>query len=300
MKHLSPLRYPGGKASFADFLSRTLRENDLHGCDYLEPFAGGGGAALRLLYEDAISTLYLNDLDPSIYTFWKAVLEEPDRFAEKILSTSISVKEWEKQWTIFRRMELASFNLGFATFYLNRCNRSGILRGAGPIGGFSQTGRWKIDARFNRKNLIKRIYLIARQRDRIEISNKNALDFLTEHWKKKNPLKKLFTYLDPPYYTKGNRLYFNTLSKPSDHAQLAQYVQRNKVQCWAISYDYGEHIQTMFQENHCRISRISPRYSLQQKKSGKEVLITPSHLRIPDLPWIDSHCHEHVHDGERK
>lgn len=40
--------------------------------------------------------------------------------------------------------------IGFATFFLNRTNRSGILK-AGVIGGKAQLGKWKIDVRFNKK-----------------------------------------------------------------------------------------------------------------------------------------------------
>ena len=300
MKYGSPLRYPGGKASFAKFLSQIIQENGLRDCDYFEPFAGGAGAALTLLSEGMISRLYLNDLDPSIFTFWWVIREDPDCFAEKIMSVPVNIQEWKKQSQIFQTGNIKSFELGFATFYLNRCNRSGILRGAGPIGGFSQAGKWKLDARFNKKSLAERVQSIARYRDRIEIENLSAVDFLKRQWQNNNALRKSFAYLDPPYFINGNRLYYNGLREYQDHVQLADYVQEKSSLSWAISYDNGEHISRFFQEHRCNTTSISLRYSLQVGRTGQEVLITPHHLRIPKTALIGRHRHEHIHDGERK
>ena len=69
------------------------------------------------------------------------------------------MKEWEKQKRIYENTR-SEFLLGFATFFLNRTNYSGVITG-GPIGGFEQKGQWKIDARFNKKSLIDRIERIS-------------------------------------------------------------------------------------------------------------------------------------------
>ena len=117
LRHVSPLRYPGGKTALADFLARTIESNDLSGCSYFEPFAGGAGAALCLLLRGVVSEVYLNDLDPRIFAFWKAVLDESDRFAETILHVPVNLKEWRRQSAICRRADVARrFELGFATF----------------------------------------------------------------------------------------------------------------------------------------------------------------------------------------
>ena len=165
MRYDSPLRYPGGKASLASFLRRTIEMNDLHGCTYFEPFAGGAGAALRLLREKVVSEVRINDLDVRIIAFWNAVLGERERFVEAILTVPLSVAEWQKQREIYRRGDTSkSFDLGFATFYLNRCNRSGVLFRAAPIGGREQSGKWRIDARFNRAALAERVVAIWHRR----------------------------------------------------------------------------------------------------------------------------------------
>ena len=91
--------------------------------------------------------------------------------------------------------------LGFATFFLNRTNRSGILNG-GIIGGRDQTGPWKIDARFNAPELVHRIESIAGMRDRIKLTRQDALTFLKTgitRWREKDNTQS-------PYYVKGREL----------------------------------------------------------------------------------------------
>ena len=118
MRFDSPLRYPGGKASIAAFLARTIELNGLSGCSYLEPFAGGAGAALRLLRDGIVSELHLNDLDPRIIAFWRAVLDESERFADAVLAVPVNIEEWERQKQVYRLADQDKpFELGFATFY---------------------------------------------------------------------------------------------------------------------------------------------------------------------------------------
>jgi DNA adenine methylase len=97
--------------------------------------------------------------------------------------------------------------LGFATFYLNRTNRSGILN-ANPIGGLKQTGRWKIDARFRRADLVTRIRLIGRYRNRIEVEGRHGNDVSQDFLRR----PRTFLYIDPPYLTKGAKLYLDALT----------------------------------------------------------------------------------------
>ena len=280
MRHNSPLRYPGGKASLADFLAQTIELNDLTGCSYFEPFAGGAGAALRLLAEDAVSELHLNDLDPRITSFWNAALNESERFTDAVMSVPLTVAEWRRQRQVCRRADMSNrFDLGFATFYLNRCNRSGILLGAAPIGGYSQLGRWTIDARFNRKALADRILNISRQRERIHITNMDARAFLTECLPGGRDRKRVFAYLDPPYYSNGRRLYMNYY-EDEDHRRLACYMQGQGTLKWLMSYDDSQFVKELY--TRCVVSHIPIRYTLQRKREAREFLIAPTHLQLPD------------------
>ncbi len=285
MRTYSPLRYPGGKGSLAGLLGCFIETNGLRECRYFEPFAGGAGAALRLLREGVVSELLLNDLDPKIYAFWQAILNEHERFADAIMSVELNVNQWRKQKEICLQPTLHStFDLGFATFYLNRCNRSGILLGSAPIGGYSQTGTWRMDARFNRQALAERIVRVAEQRDQIQVTNDDALRFLTTHLPKGNRRKQVFVYLDPPYVSKGSRLYLNDYDT-KDHGKLARYLRRQQSVQWVASYDDSQLIRGLYAD--CNISDIGLQYSLQQKKKTFELLITPPYVQRPSA-WVSS------------
>lgn len=279
MRLESPLRYPGGKASLSGFLARIIAANGLAGCAYFEPFAGGAGAALRLLGDGIVSDLHLNDVDPCITAFWRAVLGEPERFAAAILSVPLTIAEWKKQADVYKRADTSMpFALGFAAFYLNRCNRSGILSGAAPIGGYAQAGKWRLDARFYRETLAARVRTIAAHRTHIHMTHGDALRFLSTGLPRGSARRRVFAYLDPPYYANGNRLYVNFYTD-RDHRSLARYMQRQSSLKWVMSYDDDPCIRALYRT--CRIDRFPLQYSLQRKKSAQELVIMPQHVRPP-------------------
>jgi DNA adenine methylase len=279
LKHISPLRYPGGKAALADFLAQTITSNGLSAPSYFEPFAGGAGAALCLLQDEVVSEIHLNDLDPRIATFWKAVLDDSERFAEKILSVPVTVDEWRIQKAVCQEADTSKpFELGFATFYLNRCNRSGVIAGAAPIGGYAQKGEWKIGARFYRDSLTARVRALGNMRDQIHVTGMDAHEFLVKHLPRGHDRGRVFVYLDPPYHGKGSRLYLNSY-EDKDHKRLADYLQRQKYLKWIASYDDAPFIRGLY--GTCNIADNSLRYSLQRNMQAQELLITPTYLAVP-------------------
>ena len=279
MKFESPLRYPGGKAPLAPLLAKTIELNGLSGCTYFEPFTGGAGAALRLLRDGVVSELHLNDLDPHIFSFWTAVLHESERFAEAILSVSLSIEEWRNQQQICATTNLTKpFELGFATFYLNRCNRSGIIHGAAPIGGYAQDGVWRMNARFYKETLAKRVLALGKYQDQIQVTNMDALDFLVQYLPRGYERSRVFTYLDPPYYENGNRLYMNFYND-RNHRELADYLQKQSDLKWIMSYDDTDFIRSLYAT--CNISHLSLEYSLQKRREERELLISPSQVLKP-------------------
>ena len=279
VRFASPLRYPGGKAAFAPFLGETIALNDLSGCAYYEPFAGGAGAALQLLRDGAVSEVHINDIDPCIVAFWRSVLGEPERFASAIRSARLDVDEWRRQRDIYKNPGASKqFELGFATFYLNRCNRSGVLFGAAPIGGYEQTGEWKLDVRFYRESLAARVIELGQRAEQIHINDMDARRFLAEDLPRGRQRGRIFVYLDPPYWEKGSRLYLNAyLSR--DHRALARYIQGQKILKWIISYDDTPSIRDMYAWTTIR--QLSLRYHLQEARDAQELLIAPHHLQLP-------------------
>lgn len=151
--NISPLRYPGGKSKFVPVIKKILEQNNCFG-HFVEPYAGGSSVALAMLFEGCCTDIHLNDLDAGIYSFWKSVIDDTDNLIRLIQDTSITLEEWNKQKAILFQADSPSvLELGFATFFLNRTNRSGILK-AGIIGGKAQSGKYKLSDRFNKSDLI--------------------------------------------------------------------------------------------------------------------------------------------------
>lgn len=276
-KRLSPLRYPGGKAKILDFIIKLIEENNCSDSQYVEPYAGGAGVALGLLMSGYVSKIHINDIDPAISAFWKTILKDTDRFTRKIYDTKITVEEWEKQKNIYKRLKsYNNFDKAFALFFLNRCNRSGVITG-GCIGGRQQNGHYKINARFNKKNLISRIEKIAGYKQQIKIYNQDTVDLLR---KNKGKFKNAIIYLDPPYYEKGYCLYKN-FYKHDDHLEIASIV-RQLEGYWIVSYDNVPQIINIYSEVNKKEFNIS--YSAGKKKIGKEIMFFSNNLVIPTIP----------------
>ncbi len=275
---VSPLRYPGGKGKLCPLLQQIVYANGLQGGIYAEPYAGGASSALQLLFLGHVSTALINDADYRIYSFWNAVLNQTTRLKNAIHRTPITVDEWRNQKAIYKSSNKHSqFKTGFASFYLNRCNRSGIIATGGPIGGIAQNGNWKIDARFNKDSLIARIEEIADHKESIKISNLDALDFLAAS-SKEYANEDFFAYLDPPYFVKGSQLYLNHY-KPEDHAKVSDYLRDKADFPWVLTYDDAPEIRALYRDMTCR--SFSLHYSAHSSKKGKEVLIAPPTVALP-------------------
>jgi len=274
----TPLRYPGGKSSLHRFITSILRQNDLVDGFYVEPFCGGAGLGIELLMREYVQHIYLNDADPHIFAFWHSILNETEAFIELIEDVEVNIEEWNVQKKIYKEQNGQSqLELGFATFFLNRCNRSGILGGR-PIGGLGQTGQWKIDARFNKENLIRRIESISFYTERIHIYGRDARDFLN-HVIPELPKEKTLIYLDPPYYVMGGELYLNNY-KNADHESLSHFIQ-NLTSNWVLSYDNVPQIAKIYKKR--RSLDVNLFYRANQLKEGKELIIFSDNLRLPQI-----------------
>ena len=281
MRYNSPLRYPGGKGRLFPFISSILNENGLVGSAYAEPYTGGGGLALRLLYEGYITRAHLNDLDPCLYAFWRSALNMTDEFCAWVEAVPVTIKTWRDCKEIVRNAGQATeFELGVATFFLNRTNMSGILTG-GVMGGLSQSGRCKITDRFNRDSLIRKVQKIGAFRDRITITNIDGLSFLRDLSKIDTAV---FVYLDPPYYTKSKTLY-NKVFAGADHTGLSAYVSQMGAP-WAMSYDDQDCIKRLY-SNAKIISHVL--YQSTSNTNGRELLIFDNGLKVNEsLRYLNS------------
>ncbi|MBL0252274.1 MAG: DNA adenine methylase [Gammaproteobacteria bacterium] len=277
-KLYSPLRYPGGKARFAPFISRLMEINNLANGHYLEPYAGGAGVALELLFHGIAEKIHINDLDPAIYDFWKAITTVPDEILRLLHDTPVNIEQWHYWRSILRReIQVDLAERGFATLFMNRTNRSGVLKG-GVIGGLKQDGAYRMDARMNKSSLALRIEMVALHASCISIYQEDALSLLSR-CQAFLPRKSLI-YLDPPYYVKGQGLYRN-FYEHEDHVKIANLLQeKNFPSPWVVSYDNVSEIQAMYKTSRSLTYGLN--YTAQVRYIGSEVMFSKTGLKIPE------------------
>jgi DNA adenine methylase len=261
----TPLRYPGGKAKLGPYLSDVIRSNRLVECTYAEPYAGGAGAGLHLLFRGYASRLQLNDIDRGVVSFWRAVLIQTEKFAKMIERVPLTVAQWDTQKIALRSAPMG-FDLGFAFFYLNRTNRSGIMNG-GIIGGRRQLGNYLIDARFNRLALAARVRAIGTMKQQISVTRLDALEFIDSLTD--DGTARRLVYLDPPYYEKGQDLYPNFYT-PNNHAEIAERLSVFE-QPWMMTYDDCAEIRDLYRDSTMLDSELS--YSAREVRRGREVVV---------------------------
>lgn len=271
----SPLRYPGGKTKLYCLVKEVLEKNNLQGT-YIEPFAGGAGLALKLLFNHDVKRIVINDSDPAIYAFWSSIINNTEEMCDFVATVHIDVERWEKSREIyFHPDQYSMLDLGEATLFLNRVNRSGVLQG-GIIGGRSQSGAYKMDARFNRQELVSKINKIAEYKSKIDIYNMDALDFLSP-----SVLRHYYNVLinfDPPYVKKGGQLYLNYY-KEEDHRKLYEAISKLRRK-WIVTYDVCEYIKDLYK--NYRGGYIDIRYSATTNKKAQELIYFSDSLIIPE------------------
>lgn len=275
---ISPLRYPGGKSALYARLREVIRSNGLAGCTYVEPYAGGAGAGLGLLVTGQVARVVINDLDPAIAAFWKLVATEPDVLRARIQAARLNPKEWAKQREAYLRADRSDYHtLGYATFYLNRTSRSGVLN-AGPIGGHDQTGNYKIDARFNRENLCERIRILSLYAERIVVTSIDGKDLIKKYAARANT----FIYADPPYFEKARGLYMNAFS-PADHEALAAVLNCHAKRSWVLTYDNSPQVAELYPGR--RRYEFELYYSAHRARRAKEVVVLSDSLHDIGTGW---------------
>lgn len=278
MPFYSPLRYPGGKNKLANFIALICKRNNIKG-HYVEPYAGGASVALFLLLNGYVKEITINDFDRSIYAFWYSILNDTEKFCRTIKRTKINIENWKKYKKIQKNKTKTSlFKLGFSTFFLNRTNMSGIING-GVIGGVNQTGKYKMDCRFNKQKLISRIKKIAENKDKINIYNLDAIE-LVKNMQKESRNKQTIFYFDPPYYVKGSSLYANHYQH-DNHYEVSEMIKKIKNSRWIVSYDNVLEIKFLYRE--FKKIEYSLRYTAHKPKIGREILFFDKNLSIPNV-----------------
>jgi DNA adenine methylase len=274
----SPLRYPGGKRKLAPFMKAVFELNELGDGDYVEPYAGGAGVALELLFDEYARNIHINDVDRGVFALWVAARDRTDELCALMSTAKLDMDEYRRQRAIYSAPDADPLELAFATLFLNRTNRSGIIASGGPIGGIAQAGAWRLDARFHADDLIRRLQKIGRYASRIHISGLDAAAFLAA-LVPGLPAASL-VYLDPPYYVKGGEALYTSFYGPAEHASVASCVASLE-RSWIVSYDNVPEIRGLYAAY--RSQEYGVRYTAKERYVGREVMFFSDGLRLPDV-----------------
>ncbi|MFB8377523.1 DNA adenine methylase [Paenibacillus taichungensis] len=279
----SPLRYPGGKSQLVRFVKNLITINGLSDLTYIEPFSGGSGISINLILNDVVDRIIINDIDSSIHAFWYSILNRNDEFIQKIIETPVNIESWQVQKQLYEEYKDDPYSLtnGFATFYLNRTNRSGIISG-GVIGGLKQDGKYKIDCRFNKQSLIEKVKKIGRKSSQINLYNLDAKIMVGEIIRKLRP-KNSFIFFDPPYYVQGKNLYTNSFEH-EDHISLRDAIINLNEYYWITTYDYQETLIDLYSSVPNYQYYIT--YSAQNKRKERELLFCSEQTKIESFEKV--------------
>lgn len=280
----SILRYPGGKTQLSKFVSNLISINKIKNPIYCEPFSGGSGVSMELLLTNKVNSVILNDLDPSIYSIWFAILHDTDKLIDVVQSMHITMDEWYHHKDIYSKLKdipVYDFRLAVSALFLNRTNRGGIITG-GPIGGHEQKSKYSLDCRFNKASIVKKIYAIAEQRHRIRLYMSDAKDLINDVLLQENP-EQLFTFFDPPYYKQGQALYKNAFNH-EDHVALAASIKTMDEYKWITTYDEYPEIQSIYSEY--RLFTYKLRYSVNQFRKANEYLFASTATKLKSFDKV--------------
>ena len=111
---------------------------------------------------------------------------------------------------------------------------------------------------------------------RIEITRQDALVFIADRLERAETL----TYLDPPYYVKGSKLYRNAY-RHDDHAAVMNAVSDHRESKWVVSYDAVPQIIDLYTDFEPIFYSLS--YSAGKVGSGREVIYLSDTLSLPDV-----------------
>lgn len=294
----SPLRYPGGKTQLYNFVEECLMINNVNDL-YIEPFAGGAGLALKLLFNQKVNTIWINDYDYQVYSMWYAILNEPDKLIDLIEKTPFDYKKghdinsknsinfWksEKQYYEKNKDKKYSADLAYSTLFLNRTNTSGIISG-GPLGGYLQNKSTQLYARFNKTTLCNKIIKIHSFRNRIILTNYDGLKLIPKINREKVS-DRTFIFFDPPYYNQGKKLYYSSF-EDSDHRKLAKLILSLNDFHWITTYDDSDVIKKLYSTSKKKYKYFI-RYSANNYRRGKapELMFASPITEIPTLSQIN-------------
>jgi DNA adenine methylase len=267
-KTLSPLRYPGGKAKF---LKKIIPKIYTPYDEFREPFVGGGSVFLTALKEiNPMAKYRINDLNYSVFCFWKELKENGDELIDKIEQIRKVSLDGRLLYNQFKPKDISRscFDEAVRFFVLNRITFSGIT----DCGGFSEESFQK---RFTNSS-INRLRILPKLLKNVIIENEDYESLIFE------PGKSVFIFLDPPYFSASkSKLYGKNgdLHLFFDHNRFAQNMKKCRHH-WLITYDDCLEIRQLFSFANIYIHKWQAQYGMNNvaasgtAEKGDELLIS--------------------------
>lgn len=268
----SPLRYPGGKSRAIQQMKDLLpTEFD----EYREPFVGGGSFFIYLRQKRPDLRIWINDLNPELYYFWKYAQIDSNQLARELM---IIKKQNQNGQALFSELlnvqasSLTELERALRFFVLNRITFSGVVES----GGYSQLA---FETRFTDSS-IDRVSRLGPLLEGIKITQLDYRHLLQEGD------RSVFTFLDPPYFkATKSRLYGKNgvLHTTFNHEEFAQEMKECK-HSWLITYDDSPEIRKNFV--YANVYEWQLQYGMNNYKQGKaekgsELFITNYEPSLP-------------------
>lgn len=283
---VSPLRYPGAKRQLTPVIQDLIRANVPPPRLFVEPFCGGASTALKVAGQQVVDHIILADADPLVAAFWYTAAFDTKWLIAAMWEEPVTLERWDwwRLGTPRGRRDRA-----LKCLFLNRTTFSGILHGrAGPIGGRAQESKYKIDCRFGKEGLERRLTAVgdlATTGRLLDVWNTDWRLTLTRLCREHGHLdpNEIAVYLDPPYVEKAPFLYEWSFES-DEHASLAQALCRSSRFRWLLSYDDNSTIRDLY-SGALGVTRLAVphRYTAAGSSSRAvrdELLVT----NYPDLP----------------
>jgi DNA adenine methylase len=273
----SPLRYPGGKSRAVQQM-KFLLPDDFD--EYREPFVGGGSFFIHLKQERPDLKIWINDLNPELYCFWKYAQIDSLKLANEIMVIKKQRQYGQELFDELLKVNVASlteFERAVRFFVLNRITFSGVVES----GGYSQLA---FETRFTDSS-IERVSKLGPLLKGIKITHLDYRQLL------RDGDEAVFTFLDPPYFkATKSRLYGKNgvLHTSFNHDEFSQEMKQCK-HSWLITYDDSPEIRKNFV--YANIYEWQLQYGMNNYKQGKaekgsELFIT--NYVPPYLPQTES------------
>ncbi|NJK34277.1 MAG: DNA adenine methylase [Oscillatoriales cyanobacterium SM2_2_1] len=251
----SPLRYPGGKSRAIQQM-KSLLPKEFE--EYREPFVGGGSFFIYLRQVHPKLKIWINDLNPGLYFFWKCAQIDSEKLAKetlKIKSERTNGRDLFNELVNVNSENLSEFERAVRFFVLNRITFSGVVES----GGYSQLA---FVGRFT-ESAIERVAKLGKILEGIKITHLDYCEILADGE------KEVFTFLDPPYFkATKSKLYGKNgiLHTGFNHDEFASEMKKCN-HSWLITYDDSSQIRGNFK--FANIYDWELQYGMNNYKQGK-------------------------------